>query len=119
MGPVKKDYLVTVLAARAAPATGIGLYGTLLQLAGAPPPRGQVLDGASLVPVIRGRADLGQRELFWHVPCSVGRATPSSGMRAGPTFRSRKRHGGGVSPPSALVIPSVVTYTRVSGFFLR
>lgn len=65
------------------PVASIDLYPTLLELAGAPPPRGQILDGASLVPVFRGRADLGQRELFWHFPCYVGRATPSSAIRAG------------------------------------
>jgi arylsulfatase A len=65
------------------PVASIDFYPTLLELADAPLPAGQILDGASLVPVLRGRADLGRRELFWHFPCYVGRATPSSAIRVG------------------------------------
>jgi arylsulfatase A-like enzyme len=65
------------------PVASIDFYPTLLELADAPPPAGQILDGASLMPVLRGRADLGGRELFWHFPCYVGRATPSSAIRVG------------------------------------
>jgi len=68
------------------PVASIDFYPTLLELAGASLPAGRVLDGASLVPLLGGRADLARRELFWHFPCYVGRATPSSAIRAG-TFK--------------------------------
>jgi arylsulfatase A len=65
------------------PVASIDFYPTLLDLADAKPPAGQMLDGASLVPLLRGRTDLERRDLFWHFPCYVGRATPSSAIRAG------------------------------------
>lgn len=66
-----------------APVASIDVYPTLLDLAGAKPTPGQTLDGTSLVPLLRGGAALDRRELFWHFPCYVGRATPSSAIRSG------------------------------------
>ncbi len=63
------------------PVASIDLYPTLVDLAGAKPPTGQVLAGTSLMPLLRGRADLDRRDLFWHFPCCAGRATPSSAIR--------------------------------------
>ncbi|NDC63222.1 MAG: DUF4976 domain-containing protein [Planctomycetia bacterium] len=63
------------------PVASIDVYPTLLELAGAEPPR-QPLDGASLVPLLVGRP-AAARKLFWHFPCYVGRATPSSAVRDG------------------------------------
>ena len=60
----------------------IDAYPTLLQLAGAEPPRGQILDGASLVPLLAGRV-AAPRLMFWHFPCYIGRATPASAVRDG------------------------------------
>jgi arylsulfatase A-like enzyme len=60
----------------------IDLYPTLLELAGAKPPRGQILDGVSLMPLLASRATA-PRRLFWHFPCYVGRATPASAVRDG------------------------------------
>ena len=65
------------------PVASIDVYPTLVELADARPPAGQLLDGVSLVPLLRGRPDLERRDLFWHFPCYVGRATPSSAIRAG------------------------------------
>jgi arylsulfatase A-like enzyme len=65
------------------PVASIDFYPTLLELAGATPPAGQTLDGASLGPLLRGAATLPRDHLFWHFPCYVGRATPSSAVREG------------------------------------
>ena len=63
------------------PVASIDVYPTLLELAGAEPPR-QPLDGASLVPLLAGKP-AAARQLFWHFPCYVGRATPASAIRDG------------------------------------
>ncbi len=65
-----------------APVSSVDFYPTLLELAGIQQPQGQVLDGVSLVPLFHGGPTLG-RQLFWHFPCYVGRATPSSAIREG------------------------------------
>jgi len=66
-----------------APVSSIDLYPTLLELGGMHPPEGQILDGVSLLPVLRGAPTLERPRLFWHFPCYVGRATPASVVREG------------------------------------
>jgi len=68
------------------PVASVDFYPTLLELAGGKPAAGQTLDGASLVPLLRGGKTLPRERLFWHFPCYVGRATPSSAVREG-TFK--------------------------------
>lgn len=58
--------------------TSVDWYPTLLELAGLSPPAGQKLDGVSLAPAFRGAKDVGRKRLFWHFPCYVGKAAPSS-----------------------------------------
>ncbi|HWB00351.1 MAG TPA: sulfatase [Pirellulales bacterium] len=65
------------------PVSSIDLYPTLLELAGIKPPSGQLLDGVSMVPALRGAAALSRARLFWHFPCYVGKATPASAVREG------------------------------------
>ncbi|MFM7292118.1 MAG: sulfatase, partial [Planctomycetia bacterium] len=65
------------------PVSSIDIYPTLLELAGVERPAGQTLDGVSLVPALRGGAPPARPRLFWHFPCYVGRATPSSAVREG------------------------------------
>lgn len=65
------------------PVSSIDLYPTLLELANIKPSKHQVLDGVSLVPALQGATDLARPRLFWHFPCYVGRATPSSAIREG------------------------------------
>lgn len=55
------------------PAIGTDLYPTLLEIAAGQPPAGQVLDGASLVPLLEGTGELAARPLFWHFPAYLGR----------------------------------------------
>jgi arylsulfatase A-like enzyme len=66
-----------------APVSSVDWYPTLLELAGVDPPTSQTLDGVSLVPVLRGAGELSRKRLFWHFPCYVGKATPSSAVRDG------------------------------------
>ncbi len=65
------------------PVSSIDFYPTLLELASIKPAEGQVLDGVSLAPLLQGDATLDRERLFWHFPCYVGKATPSSAMREG------------------------------------
>ena len=65
------------------PVASIDLYPTLLDLSGAAAPTGQPLDGISWAAILRGGPPLERRRLFWHFPCYVGRATPSSAVREG------------------------------------
>ena len=66
-----------------APITTVDWYPTLLELAGLAPSAGQTLDGVSLVPALRGAKRLSRSRLFWHFPCYVGKASPSSALRDG------------------------------------
>ena len=66
-----------------APVSSVDLYPTLLELAGIHPRTRQILDGISLVPAFNGASELPRQRLFWHFPCYVGRATPSSAIREG------------------------------------
>lgn len=66
-----------------APVTSVDLYPTLLELAALKPPQGHVLDGVSWVPALKGATELPRTRLFWHFPCYVGKATPSSAVREG------------------------------------
>lgn len=52
------------------PVLGIDFYPTLLELAGIPVPQEQIIDGKSLVSLLRGERDreISERDLFWHYP---------------------------------------------------
>jgi arylsulfatase A-like enzyme len=50
------------------PVTGLDLFPTFLDVAGIEKPAGHVLDGASLVPLLKQTGSLGQRPLYWHFP---------------------------------------------------
>jgi len=65
------------------PVATIDLYPTLLDLCRAQAPAGQPLDGTSLAGLLAGKATLERERLFWHFPCYVGKATPSSAVREG------------------------------------
>lgn len=68
------------------PVCGIDFYPTLLELAGVPAPRQQVVDGMSLVRLLEERSadDIAGRDLFWHYPHYANQGgEPSSIIRAG------------------------------------
>jgi len=50
------------------PVMGIDFYPTLLEIAGAAKPDGQILDGRSIVPLLRDEKAPASRALFWHFP---------------------------------------------------
>ncbi len=68
------------------PVSGIDFYPTLLELAGVPVPHTQVIDGRSMVPLLRGEQDkaMEKRDLFWHYPHYGNQGgEPSSIIRRG------------------------------------
>ncbi|MFM1904640.1 MAG: hypothetical protein RLZZ440_2540 [Planctomycetota bacterium] len=65
------------------PVASIDIYPTVLELAGAATPRGQVLDGVSWAAVLQGGRPPDRPRMFWHFPCYVGRAAPASAVREG------------------------------------
>jgi arylsulfatase A-like enzyme len=72
------------------PINSVDLYPTLLELAGADPPKGQPLDGVSYLRLLTGeQTDLGREALYWHFPGYLGagqgqwRTTPAGAVRAG------------------------------------
>lgn len=69
--------------ADATPVTSTDLYATLLEMTGAS--SGSPVDGSSLVPIITGRSQLTERNLYWHFPHYHGSGSvPSSAIRSGP-----------------------------------
>jgi arylsulfatase A-like enzyme len=68
------------------PVIGIDLYPTILEMTGAPTPKGKLLDGESIVPILKGQKDLNRKAIFWHFPAYLeGKA---EGARD-PQFRTR------------------------------
>ena len=68
------------------PIIGIDFYPTLLEIAGIRKPKGKLLDGKSIVPLLKGGHRLSRKALFWHFPAYLqGRA---EGARD-PYFRTR------------------------------
>ncbi len=71
------------------PMIGVDLFPTFCEITGAKLPQGQVLDGVSLVPFIKGQVkDLGGRSLFWHFPAYL-QAYAVVDEQPDPLFRSR------------------------------
>ncbi|MEM7627711.1 MAG: sulfatase [Planctomycetota bacterium] len=65
------------------------LYPTLLEFAGARPPRGQPIDGVSWVPLLRGKTNtLKTRNLVWHLP--LYRTSPRGNVTGKPTAVLRR-----------------------------
>jgi arylsulfatase A-like enzyme len=71
---------------------GIDFYPTMLELAGAPKPAEQVLDGESIVPLLTRSGKLRRKAVFWHFPAyleanygwkGTWRTTPAGAVRRG------------------------------------
>ncbi len=74
------------------PVLTVDFYPTLIEVAGARAPNGQVLDGTSFAPLLRGeREDLPRDALYWHFPgylqanvrIGTWRTTPAGAIRSG------------------------------------
>lgn len=68
------------------PVSGIDLFPTFLDVAGAEIPEGKVLDGESLMPLLTQRGTIRERPLFWHFPIYLEGGHPES---RDPRFRTR------------------------------
>jgi arylsulfatase A-like enzyme len=68
------------------PVIGVDLYPTILEMAGVPKPEDKLLDGESIVPLLKMQGDLDRQAIFWHFPAYLqGKA---EGARD-PNFRTR------------------------------
>jgi arylsulfatase A-like enzyme len=68
------------------PVINLDFYPTFLEAAGAKVPDGKVLDGASLVPALKGRAGPQRAGIFWHFP---GYLNQPVNRGRDPVFRTR------------------------------
>ena len=67
-----------------APVIGADFFPTLLAMAGVPQPAGHVVDGESLVPLLKQSGPLARDAIYWHYPhYHPGGATPYGAIRAG------------------------------------
>ena len=60
------------------PVHNVDLYPTFLDAAGAKTPRGKVLDGESLLGLLKGKERLRREAIFWHFPGYLDRANSGS-----------------------------------------
>jgi len=74
------------------PVIGVDFYPTLLEMTGAPKPSGHLLDGESIVNLLKGAASLKRKAIFWHFPAYLEpynerqrpwRTTPAGAVRQG------------------------------------
>lgn len=76
------------------PVIGVDLFPTILEMAGVPTPEDKLLDGESIVPLLKGQGDLQREAIFWHFPAYLQgkaegardqyfRTRPAGAVRAG------------------------------------
>jgi arylsulfatase A-like enzyme len=68
------------------PVHNVDLFPTFLAAAGAGAPAGKILDGESLLPLLKGTGPLKRQAIFWHFPGYLDRANPGA---RDPAFRTR------------------------------
>ena len=71
------------------PVTNLDFYPTLLEVAGVEKPGDKVLDGKSILPVLRGNGDLEERPLYWHFPIYLEAYVKNDTTTQDPLFRTR------------------------------
>jgi arylsulfatase A-like enzyme len=74
------------------PVIGIDFYPTMLEMAGTPKPAEHILDGVSIVPLLRAKGSFKRESVFWHFPAYLEpyneqqrpwRITPAGAVRQG------------------------------------
>ncbi len=76
------------------PAVSIDCFPTIMELADVPLPKDRVIDGVSLVPLLKQTGSLRRRSLFWHFPHYRGGLGPYSIIRSG-DWKLIKRYDSG------------------------
>ena len=75
------------------PVHGVDFYPTFCEMFDLDPPAGHLLDGVSLVPLLRGSSDaaeaLAERPLFWHFPAYLQNYGSGQLEQRDPLFRTR------------------------------
>jgi uncharacterized sulfatase len=81
---VRRPGLVEAASLCHTPVTSVDFYPTFLELAGAGKDPDHILDGQSLIPLLRQqRNNLDRRAIYWHYPI-YHHSTPASAIRKGP-----------------------------------
>jgi arylsulfatase A-like enzyme len=74
------------------PVMGIDFCPTILEMASVPKPSGHILDGLSIVPLLKGKGSFKREAIFWHFPAYLEpyneqqrpwRTTPAGAVRQG------------------------------------
>jgi len=74
------------------PVTSVDFYPTILEMVGLEPQPGQVLDGESIVPLLKRAGGLTRKAIYWHYPhYSNQGGRPGSAVRVGP-WKLIERH---------------------------
>ena len=71
------------------PITNLDLFPTILAAAKMPPPKGKVLDGQNLLPLLTEQQPLAKRNLFWHFPIYLQPYRKNDHETRDPLFRTR------------------------------
>ncbi len=71
------------------PVTNLDFYPTILEIAGIEKPKGKILDGQSILPVLTGKGTLDERPLFWHFPIYLEAYLKEGNQTQDPLFRTR------------------------------
>ncbi len=71
------------------PVIGTDFFPTFLEQAGVKKPEGKILDGVSIVPLLKGETGLSRESIFWHFPAYLEMGSPVSNEARDGTFRTR------------------------------
>ena len=71
------------------PVTNLDFYPTLLEIAGVKKPAGKILDGQSIIKVLKGSGTMEERPLFWHFPIYLEAYVKEGDRTQDPLFRTR------------------------------